>query len=359
LDGPPGSGKTNLLLLRAQYIAGSGDKNVLIVTFTKVLADFIKTGIAAKGLIQTQQIRTFHSWAVGHVRENLGRSPLEQDADFDDKVRSQMVEAILEANSKAATKSLYSAIFVDEAQDFSVQELEGLLSLSENICVCGDVKQGIYKKDGLDIASRLSLARHTLKTHYRIGHRIAHVADRLIPPTAGGEKLEATCNYNPKIQGKSTAEMHFCVSRDDQFSQMMNLLRIQLDAFRGENIGILCGKKDTLRELREKFDSTDSADLVSVYTVDQDFSFGGDRPIKVLTIHSAKGTEFRAVHVYGAEELETFPLNRRPVAFTAITRARTALNVYVTGQTNAPFENAFAKPQHMTLEQLFEGDHET
>ena len=39
LIGPPGSGKTNLLLLRAQYIAGVGEKNVLVLTFTKALAE--------------------------------------------------------------------------------------------------------------------------------------------------------------------------------------------------------------------------------------------------------------------------------------------------------------------------------
>jgi superfamily I DNA and RNA helicase len=51
LEGPPGSGKTNLLLLRAQFVAGTGDKNVLIVTYTNVLADFIRSGIVLQGLI--------------------------------------------------------------------------------------------------------------------------------------------------------------------------------------------------------------------------------------------------------------------------------------------------------------------
>lgn len=45
LIGPPGSGKTNLLLLRAQLIAGSGDKNILIITYANSLCDFIRSGI--------------------------------------------------------------------------------------------------------------------------------------------------------------------------------------------------------------------------------------------------------------------------------------------------------------------------
>ena len=127
LEGPPGSGKTNLLLLRAQFVAGSGDKNVLIVTYTNVLADFIRSGIVVKGLIAPTQIRTFHSWAVEHVRQHLGWAAVPVKNDFDDESRAKLLEAVVKANKKAPSKKLYSGIFVDEAQDFSVKELESLL----------------------------------------------------------------------------------------------------------------------------------------------------------------------------------------------------------------------------------------
>jgi superfamily I DNA/RNA helicase len=72
-----------------------------------------------------------------------------------------------------------------------------------------------------------------------------------------------------------------------------------------------------------------------------------------MTIHSAKGTEFRAVHIFGAEELRKFPMNRREIGYTAITRPKTALNAFRTGETNKPLENAFAKPSHVNIEDLF------
>lgn len=353
LEGPPGSGKANLLLLRAQYLAGSGDKNVLIIAFTNALADFIRNGISVQGLISPTQIRTFHSWAMEHVRQHLGTVPIARGADFDEDTRKKLLDAIFEANSKAPTKRLYSAIFVDEAQDFSVRELESLLCLTENGCICGDARQGIYNKDGLDIAVPLALQRHSLKMHYRIGHAIARVADRLMPPMECCETLEETCNYNPKLQGKSSAKMHECESRDEQFDRMLELLRVQLDAFKDECLGIFCAKKGDLAELRKRFDATDMADLVSVHGVDEDSSFCGNHSIHALTIHSAKGTEFRAVHLYGVEELRGFPLNRRQLGFTAITPAKTALNAYRTGETNRALENAFATPRHIDLTCLF------
>ena len=90
--------------------------------------------------------------------------------------------------------------------------------------------------------------------------------------------------------------------------------------------------------------------------MDDDSSFSDNKPIHVLTIHASKGTEFRAVHLFAVEELASYPLNSRRLGFTAITRAKTALNAYRTGDTNQPLENAFAQPQHMELDDLFPGD---
>src|SRR5262245_55073045 len=42
--GPPGSGKTNILLLRANYLTLSGKPNIAIVVFTRTLRKFIASG---------------------------------------------------------------------------------------------------------------------------------------------------------------------------------------------------------------------------------------------------------------------------------------------------------------------------
>lgn len=355
LIGPPGSGKTNLLLLRAQYVAGTGERNVLVLTYTNALADFIRTGISSAGLISPNQVKTFHSWACSHILENLGRRPNGKDGEFDNALRLEMLELLKQSNQKLFSKNIYSAIFVDEAQDLTFDELDVLLGLSENVCICGDEKQGIYGKDGLTAIERLSLTSHVLKRHFRIGQRIAKVADRLMPPASGSDSLEATSNYNPKIQGDSSALMHICGSRDEQFSKMLEYVRVQLDAFQEDSIGIFCGTRDTLSELHERFNNTDLSALVVVHGGDDIASFSSSQKIHLMTIHAAKGTEFRAVHIYAAEELNRYPLNQRRLGYTAITRAKTALNVFRTGSTNVPLENAFAEPAHIEIDDLFPG----
>lgn len=353
LIGPPGSGKTNLLLLRAQYIAGKGEKNVLILTFTKALADFIRTGITTNGLIHSDQVKTFHSWANSHILEVLGQKGIPSGSEFNDDTRASMLELLRAANSKLLGKKLYSAIFVDEAQDLTLGELEALLCLSDNVCICGDENQGIYRKDGLEAINRLNLEGHTLKRHFRIGQRIARVADRLCPPAEGTQGLEATSNYNAKMQGESSANMHICSSIEEQFTQMLDLIRVQLDAFNDDSIGIFCATNDSVSYLKTRFNTTDLSALVVAHGMEGDASFSSDKRIHILTIHAAKGTEFRSVHVFRAEELRSYPLNRRRLGYTAITRAKTALNVFRTGDTNVPLENAFTVPAHIDIDDLF------
>jgi len=42
--GPPGSGKTNLLVLRAAYLYGAGYQNIAVLTFGRVLREFLVSG---------------------------------------------------------------------------------------------------------------------------------------------------------------------------------------------------------------------------------------------------------------------------------------------------------------------------
>lgn len=352
LIGPPGSGKTNLLLLRAQYIAGTGETNVLVITFTKALCNFIQSGIGASGLIQRHQIKTFHSWAGSHVQQHLGNVGI--PGKFDDSTRVEILSRVKEANAKRASAKLYSAILVDEAQDLTADELDALLCLSDNICICGDDRQGIYQKDGLAAIDKLNLITHKLTSHFRIGQKIAKVADKLLPPNPGMPSLEDTANYNPNIHGLSSAKLHTASSRDKQFNDMVELIRVQLDAFKDDNIGVFCGLRASANQLRDDFDATDLGPLVAVHGLDGDASFTSDKRIHVLTLHSSKGTEFRAVHILGAEELASYPLNKVKLAYTGVTRARTALNVFRAARTSDALENAFSEPKLVDdLDDLF------
>ena len=63
--GPPGSGKTNILIRRAQFVRSQGMPNVLVLTFTRPLTEFIKTGcFDAQGreIFPQTCVTTLESW---------------------------------------------------------------------------------------------------------------------------------------------------------------------------------------------------------------------------------------------------------------------------------------------------------
>lgn len=355
LEGPAGSGKTNLLLLRAQFVAGQGDKNVLVVTYTKSLSRFLRSGLVATGLIEPDQVRTFHSWARKHVKLYLNKDIVD-GGDFDDSARKETIELLREANKKIPTKKLISSVFIDEAQDLTAEEIDCLAEISENICVCGDIKQSIYHQNGLDGAGALGLKKYSLSSHYRIGHRIARVADRLIVPPSPAESLEATSNYEEKKLGKSSAELHRLPDRDAQFGKMLEILNIQVSAYAGDRIGILCGKRVTAEEVFARLMASELGATSCSHLLDGT-DFSTDAQIHVMTMHSSKGVEFRAVHMFGIEELRYGHLNNPTLSYTAVTRAKTALNAYTSGKTNPELEQAFAENKPFDIDALFPGAH--
>ncbi|MDY0918846.1 UvrD-helicase domain-containing protein [Pseudomonas viridiflava] len=351
LQGPPGSGKTNLLLLRAEYMAGTGLKNVLIITFTKPLRNFIRSGISKKRRIRPEQIQTFHSWACDHINQYLGEWP-KISSEFNETDRELILELLKKAAKVLPSQKLFDAIFVDEAQDLTCEELESLLCLSDNISISGDGKQGIYNKDGLDIGTRLNLTIHNLKEHFRIGHEIARVADRILAPANSSELLEATSNYNDALLGKSNVDLHELKDREEQLSTMLSIIKIQLDAYPEDAVGIICASRKTRLHLATEINKTEYGKITSAHGIDPTSDFS-DKRIHIMTVYGAKGAEFRAVHIFAAEEFATGAFRRSKLMYTAVTRAKTSLNVYKTGHTTPALESALAKPKHIDLKDLF------
>src|SRR5713101_9394492 len=63
--GPPGSGKTNVLVRRAQFVRGQGMPNVLVLTFTRPLTEFVKTGCLDsqnREIFPQSCVTTLESW---------------------------------------------------------------------------------------------------------------------------------------------------------------------------------------------------------------------------------------------------------------------------------------------------------
>jgi superfamily I DNA/RNA helicase len=297
--GPPGSGKTNILVLRANYVRGVAPR-ALFITFTRTLTEFLRSGpnIGRGDQIKSGEITTFMAWGRSLLRENGYPTPA-AGKDFDDD-RGNLLTAISECLDNERTGVLYDVVFIDEVQDFHDAELQILRRVAAHVNAAGDSRQAIWShKQGLPAISKMCTTTVELVKHYRIGERICEYADRILPPKAGDAPMLDGCNYDEDVR-PSSVQVVQAANLTAQIAECLSRIRLQIRYISDEPILVLSQRTDVRDRLWESL-------------------------IRIMTIASAKGSEARAVHILDGESLGT---NRRELAFTGVTRAKTEVVVY-------------------------------
>ena len=338
VKGPPGSGKTNLLLLRGKQLLGSNIPNIVIVVHTRTLQEFIRSGAPKYG-IPGSKIVTFRKLATD-LLYRVGAS-VTLPSNFDTS-RSVLVDAVEAQIATGRIQQEYSCVLVDEAQDFLPGEIEVLRALGARFFAVADSRQKIYK--GQDSIKQLEKSIHTvtLPLHYRNGHKICIVADGLAKLPATEPTLLATSQY-PEAKLSSSVEVLPFASLEEQCDELSTRLDTQLKAYPDELIGVACPRGEDLISVADYLRNSPFADEIVVQTSDDGYEeFDPEKNICVCKLHSAKGLEFRAFHVLAAEGLKKFPMQRE-LTFMGVTRAKTSLCIYHSGELPSYLEGALSK----------------
>lgn len=152
--GPPGCGKTNVLLRRAQFVRGQDMPNVLVITFTRALTEFVKTGcVDAQGreIFPRNCITTIESWLRSMYRQHQTALP-EAIEDLVEWKRRLAAGAIQFADANRIPR--YDALFIDEAQDLLQEEVDLISAWAPVRFFVGDDRQKIYPEaEGLAAVS--------------------------------------------------------------------------------------------------------------------------------------------------------------------------------------------------------------
>lgn len=336
--GPPGSGKTNLLLLRANYLSRTEHSNLAVIVFNSTLRNFIRAG-AERYAFDPMRVQTIGQ-LFNAVLEEAGWVN-EFGGDFS-QIRNARVAAVKEAIG-ANPEPVFDTILLDEAQDYLMDELEVVRALCHDVFLVADSRQQIYGGSvQFKELAKLVSETHTLPFHYRSGPPICQVADGIGARFVGRryEPILPTCNYKKERPAPSVELV--TLSLEEQCERIADRLRVQLRAYSDEMLAVISPRLEEVRFLAACLEQTDLCDRLSVQTREDGYQpLDENRPIWVSTIHSAKGLEFGAVHFAGADFVSRFRGQQKRLAYTGVTRAKMSLTVYHAKALPAYFESAF------------------
>lgn len=353
LSGPPGSGKTNLLLLHANHLMlAMPDAEFYIVCFTSLLQNFVRTGadlysFPANRIITQRKL-------LEQVLGDHGCLPARQPGESYEARDVSLKSAMHQMMKAGLGQKAFPVLFIDEAQDYSDVDLEIFRYLAGNISCAADLRQGIY---GAGTAGTPWLKGHawqasiTLQFHYRVAPAILEIADKIMDGKFGHTPMLGTHQYqgDPGTIEKVVSGIGLM----DQIDVAIPKIVRQLAIYPGQAIGVLVPRRKDVEQVVQRLKGR--PELTNQVTDAMSRDFDPTLPVWVCTVHSSKGLEFRCVHLVAADMLAEFREHERRVAFTAVTRAKTALAIYHDQPLHAFFASALAKPntEKIAIKNLF------
>ena len=293
--GPPGSGKTQVLIHRADYLSGTYNlkpDQYRVFVFTNVVKEYIKSGIQFLGL-PDEVVSTFDHWCRLTYEEHISRRLPWKNRSIDfAEVRSAVLKLFRE---KPDLQKNLSFVLVDEGQDLTPQVYEILSLAAQHITVFADPQQKIFENGASEsfILNKLGLIKRnaTFLGAYRNAPYVAQLASYFIDDDGKRQQYLAQVNTEQKIR-----EMPLCFVAPDFQKEMDRLAEIiSQRQVMNERIGIIVPTNKQLygfaKGLEERGVTVEKA---VPRTNDGGCDFGNAMP-KIATYYSAKGLTFDSV----------------------------------------------------------------
>jgi hypothetical protein len=346
IHGVAGSGKTVLLIARARYLASQyPDQRILFLCFNVTLASYLRKKVAD---CKNVAVHHFDQWS----RQNrVTRGHGESDEDLGESLLATL-------QRRGDNARVNDTVLIDEAQDFSPSWFRCVLAtmkdpLDGDLVIVSDASQGLYRRtgvswQGLGIRARGRTVHvgFDLDRNYRNTREIVQLARQFASPPAEDDEEGVFCLPVDPAKARRSIGMKPVLFKEKfrsaECSRVVKLVRGLLEGKWMQNIlpkplldreiGILYpmipgqsrnefnGFLDRLRE------------LAPVRWLVQDHGQDGrtmvnEPGIKVQTIHSAKGLEYRAVIIMWADLLPRLffedhdEAEERRLMYVALTRA--------------------------------------
>lgn len=323
LTGPPGSGKTLVLAGRARLLAREHPNwNIQFLCYNKTLVPYLELLVKPWPNIHVRQI--------DDVAKEFGIKFSYRD----DGITNRGLQTAQQRGS--GIPHTFDAILIDEVQDFHTPWLKIAHALLKpnrgGMLMAGDPAQAIYNEvDQLERFLReVESLRIELTLPYRSTRPILAAIHALDPAFHIVGYMEAP--DGPPVDlvwAESWDEQARCVAWE--VKRMLATGDLQ-----PSDIGILVTQyKGSYGRLQRELDSA-GVPYAMLKSWDKDAFDLFSNTVKLLTVHSAKGYEFKAVVLFGLEKIpdpdknDPESLQRARVAFVGATRAKDYLLITYT-----------------------------
>lgn len=350
LWGVAGSGKTVILVARARLLLmNNPDARLLITCYNKTLSTWLRNNFKDEENAHIT-VLNFHqlavdTWSVRPVRDDTNQT---------------FGERILKRISVSGLRGTYDAILVDEAQDFDPTWFQALLTLMRDpengdLLIVGDGTQGIYKSRritwkslGINAQGRTSY----LRRNYRNTREIVRVAALYAPNTQEAEVTDdesyvEAVRMNPENAtrpGVLKPILLKCDRRNNVSATatvIKDLLEGRLNGhglpekLQPEQIAVLYqARTGNMYMFASSLENALNRHNILAVNVTRDTrTFVTGPGVKIMTIYSAKGLQFKAVIFAGAEHMHKNLTEdeKLRLAFVAMTRAEDYLIILDNG----------------------------
>lgn len=351
IHGPAGSGKTMILIYRAQQLAAAAQpgKPILILCYNRSLAGRIEAVLRERGVDERVQVRTFHAWCQDMV--NTYQVDVPGAKARDNAYYAALVGAVERAMETGLVPSgQYLALLVDEAHDFEESWLRLCTQLvdplTRSLLVMYDDAQSIYQKKrrsrftfagvGIEAQGRRT---QVLKLNYRNTREVLNLAVRCADALLRSEdETSDTATVTPTSAGRSGPPPVLVQARSPL--EEAELIAQRIVGLLGEGVApdevvVLCRTKLLMAPIERAL----RAARVPMQSMNEEGfrRFNWRKPaVRLITLHSAKGLEFAHVFVVGLQALpykgESLEEEVR-LLYVGMTRATQTLTLSASGRS--------------------------
>lgn len=356
--GGPGSGKTQVLLHRADHLRTQHSvppERFRVFIYTTALKQYVASAMALLGLPEASLL-TFDAWCVQYYKDRIDRKLPKAKASAGGGrshpdypvIRHGVLEHV-----RLEGETLYDFVLVDEGQDLDRASIEIIARVSRHVTVCVDHKQQIYQQGCAEqeILSLLGIRKKnvTLLDAFRCSPYIARLASELIENLSERERfLRQTRTVETERQKPL---IYFSDSYEGEKRRLVEAVRTRVHL--GDRTAVLLPTNRMVYGYAKAFAEAglEVETPPTWQTGYLPYDFSSDRP-KLVTYHSVKGLTFDSVfmpllksrHFNGNHDLAPERL-----LFVGITRATKWC--YLSG----PSEDAL--PFLRQLSERLSGDH--